>query len=86
MKRYTQVTIIRLDTGASGMYRIPASGGKHLGNTVLPPPASLSYFSLPHLYIFLSSIQSTRISILIDLQYHVHCMLVSPNKDMWRTV
>lgn len=45
MKRYTPVTIIRLDTGASGMYQIPASGGRHLGNMVLPPPACLSHFS-----------------------------------------
>lgn len=44
-KRYTLVTIIRLDTGASGMYQIPASGGEHLGNMVLPPLASLSHFS-----------------------------------------
>lgn len=27
MKLYTQVTIIRQDTGASGMYQIPALGG-----------------------------------------------------------
>lgn len=44
---YTLVTIIRLDTGASGMYRIPASGGRHLGNMVLPPPTSLSQSPSP---------------------------------------
>lgn len=47
MKHYTLVTIIRRDTGASGMYQIPASGRKHLRNMVLPPPASLSHLSSP---------------------------------------
>lgn len=56
MKLYTQVAIIRLDTGASGMYQIPASGGKHLGNTDPPPPASLSHFSSLCLSRFLPSI------------------------------
>lgn len=45
MKRYTLVTIIRLDTGASGMYQIPASRGGHLGNMARPTPTSLSHFS-----------------------------------------
>ena len=54
MKRYTPVTIIRLDTGASGMYQIPASGGRHLGNMVLPPPARLSHFSSLSLSLSLS--------------------------------
>lgn len=53
MKRYTLVTIIRLDTEASGMYRIPASGGMHLGNShtsidsllplFIPPSLALSF-------------------------------------------
>lgn len=42
MKRYTPVTIICLDTGACGMYQIPASGGVgvHLRNMVRPQIAS----------------------------------------------
>lgn len=64
MKRYTLVTIIRLDTGASGMYQIPASGGRHLGNMVLPPPASLSHFSSPFVYL---SIQQNSTRGLLDL-------------------
>lgn len=75
MKRYTLVTIIRLDTGASGMYRIPASGGKHLGNMVLPPPASLSHFSsLPSLFlspVVYLSIQQNSTGGLLDL----HCLI-----------
>lgn len=76
MKRYTQVTIIRLDTGASGMYRIPASGGRHLGNMVLPPPASLSHFSSRSLSVYLS-IQQNSTRGLLDLHRliaHLTCV------------
>ena len=74
MKRYTPVTIIRLDTGASGMYQIPASGGRHLGNMVLPPPARLSHFSsLPlSAYIVYLSIQQNSTRGLLDFTLP-HC-------------
>lgn len=52
MKRYTILTIILLDTGASGMYQIPASGGMHLGNSVLAK--SLSHFSPRSIFPFSS--------------------------------
>lgn len=48
------------------MYQIPASGGRHLGNMVLPPPASLSHFSSPSLFVYLS-IQQNSTRGLLDL-------------------
>ena len=68
MKHYTLVTIIRLDTGASGMYQIPASGGEHLGNMVLPPPAaSLTGYPLSLALLFHLSIRQNSTRGLLDL-------------------
>lgn len=83
MKHYTLVTIIRLDTGASGMYQIPASGCKHLGNMVLPPPAIAcpthhNHHPSPSLFVYLS-IQQNSTRGLLDLHRliaHLTCALI----------